>query len=486
MPTIDDLVANKQIIAVVCNQWGDTGKGKFSDLLAAQWADVIARGTGGNNAGHTTVVHGKQRIFHLIPAGIIYDAQGKVNILGNGMVIDLAVLCSELDALDSEGTSYNHLMISQDAAVILPWHVEEDQRKYASQAGGGIGTTGRGIGPCYGDKVLRRGIFMCDLYNKDRLAKKLEKLKSVYPKGCSVNDVMAYVERYAPRLRQFIRDTVTEMHNFVRQGKKVLLEGAQGLLLSIEHGTYPFVTSSDCSVNGTATGVGLPARAIDLALGIVKFPYMTRVGGGPFPTELCGETAEHYCAQTNPDGTPTHSLRAELKEWGIPFTESEGRISYDHHAEPIRALMNSPNPFHWNYPDPFYCGIGIRLAGGEYGATTGRPRRIGWTDLAALRYAIGINGPDVILTKPDVMQTSNIFCLADYERFQRDEAGFGRMLPPRLQLISFNGFNEDISGCRSYDALPDGLKQAVNTVRRCGANVRMISVGPEPQQTIVV
>ena len=290
---LDKLLKNVQTIAVICNQWGDTGKGKFSDYFASQWADVTARGTGGNNAGHTVVVNGKEKIFHLIPAGVTNDSLGKTTILGNGMVIDLAVLSSELDDLDKEGVSYNNLLISRDANVIMPYHINRDKAKHQSQKKGGIGSTGRGIGPCYTDKVARRGIMINDLFNRDRLVKKINKVREFYlEQKIDTENIIEQLKPYAERIEPFVRDTVAEMHNFMRGGKKILLEGAQGLLLSIEHGTYPYVTSSDCSLNGTASGVGLSAKNIDLSLGIVKFPFMTRVGAGPFPTELGGCVAE--------------------------------------------------------------------------------------------------------------------------------------------------------------------------------------------------
>ena len=389
---LETLLHGARIIALVCNQYGDTGKGKFSDYFASQWADVIARGTGGNNAGHTVVVNGTQKVFHLLPAGILHDREGKVNILGNGMVIDLGVLCHELEALDEVGLPYEHLMISKDAHIIMRHHVEDDKSKNASQKNYGVGTTGRGIGPCYADKIARYGILIGDLLSRDRLVQKVERMKNHYPLDLqlSVDGILSEFGDYIEKIRPFIRDTVTEMHHFVKQGKHILLEGAQGLLLSIEHGTYPYVTSSDCSVNGTASGVGISARAIDLVFGIVKFPFMTRVGGGPFPTELGGATSESYCGEEGVKHT------RELEYYGVPYTKYSSSMGYDHHDSRILTLMNSL--------DPLKQGIGIRLAAGEYGATTGRPRRIGWTDAVAAKYAIGINGPlQIILTKADAV-----------------------------------------------------------------------------------
>ncbi len=475
---LEKMLKGVQVASVICNQWGDTGKGKFSDLLASCWAGVIARGTGGNNAGHTTVVNGKKRIFHLVPAGIAYDREGKVNILGNGMVIDLQVLCGELDELENENMPYNNLMVSQDAQVILPFQIERDMSKNKSQAGGGIGSTGRGIGPCYSDKTARNGVFIRDLFNISVLSRKIAKLSEFYPEiKISMEEVIEGLKPYSERIKPFVRDTISEMHSFWRQGKNILIEGAQGLLLSIEFGTSPYVTSSDPSLNGTASGVGLSAKAVDLPLGIVKFPYMTRVGGGPFPSELGGKKSEDYCA-----AGLEHDIKFELKKYGIDFSEEKGSVKYDSSHPNISLLMNSH--------DPFDRGIGIRLAGGEYGATTGRPRRCGWTDLAALRYAVAINGPDIIITKPDVLKGAEFFSLANEYSFGSQKAGFSRD-SDFLSLVDpvyshFKGFNEDISDMKSYNELPAGLKAAISFAEKStGARVRIVSVGAEPSQTIV-
>ncbi len=468
---LSNLVDGVQVAAVVCNQFGDTGKGKFSDYLASQWADVIARGTGGNNAGHTVVVNGKQRIFHLIPAGITEDANGKVNILGNGMVDDLEVLCGELDCLDAEGLSYNNLMISQDAHVILPCHVESDKAKNQSQKKGGIGSTGRGIGPCYTDKIARRGVMVRELFDKDVMARKLNKLKEYYPDS-DFSDVVERLKPYADRIKPFVRDTVSEMHKFYREGRKILLEGAQGLLLSIEHGTYPYVTSSDCSLNGTATGVGLSAKAVDLPLGIVKFPFMTRVGAGPFPTELGGRQSEVYCAE---DG---HTITDELVYYGIPFEMKEGRPRYDKRNSKILDMIASS--------DEFLQGIGIRLAAGEYGATTGRPRRTGWTDAVAARYAVGINGPLMVLTKADCLSDTGDFNLCfGYQNtldFSRDAGVLGKANP---FFKRYDGYSE-ISSARDYCDLPKSLKTAIGDLEVfTRGKVLVVSVGAERDETIV-
>ncbi len=475
--TLDKLLKNVQTVAVICNQWGDTGKGKFSDYLAFQWADVSARGTGGNNAGHTVVINGKEKIYHLIPAGITNDSLGKTTILGNGMVIDLAVLFSELDDLDKEKTSYNNLMISKDANVIMPYHVNRDKAKNQSQKHGGIGSTGRGIGPSYTDKIARRGIMISDLFDKDRLVKKINKVRELYPEQeIDTENIIEQLRPYAERIKPFVRDTVTEMHNFMRNGKKILLEGAQGLLLSIEHGTYPYVTSSDCSLNGTASGVGLSAKAIDLPLGVVKFPFMTRVGAGPFPTELGGNISESYCAE---DG---HVKSDELREYNIPHEIDNGKIKYDWKDPKIVEMMNSKNQFAQS--------VGIRLAAGEYGATTGRPRRIGWTDAVAAKYAVGINGPLMLLTKADCLSESEEFKLCygytegskSHTDFSRNEK-FLRGVNPEYK--SYQGYG-NISDVRNYEGLPKSLKKAVQDFEKFTfGSVVAVSVGPDREETIV-
>ncbi|MBS3086824.1 adenylosuccinate synthetase [Candidatus Pacearchaeota archaeon] len=474
--SLDDLVKGVQTIAVVCNQWGDTGKGKFSDYFASQWADVTARGTGGNNAGHTVVVNGRRKVFHLIPAGIASDSAGKITVLGNGMVIDLGVLGQELDELDAEKNSYNNLMISKDAGVIMPYHVAADKED-KSQKDGGIGTTGRGIGPCYTDKVARRGITIEDLFDKDRLSKKIERAKKAYPKqDINTDDVIDILIPLAERIRPFVRDTVSEMHRFLREGKKILLEGAQGLLLSVEHGIHPYVTSSDCSLNGTASGVGLSAKMIDLPLGIIKFPLMTRVGAGPFPTEIGGADSESYCSKEE------HTLIYELITYGIPHQKIGNEIIYDKNDPRILEMINSSSEF--------IQGVGLRLAAREYGATTGRPRRIGWVDAVAARYAVGINGPLLVLTKPDSLSDAKEFKIAyGYEKegktsktFSKSEK-FLRGVTPIYK--TYDGYG-DISQIKEYDKLPLNLKQAIGDFESfTGGRVAVVSVGSDREETII-
>ena len=485
---IDKLLDGVRTLAVICNQWGDTGKGKFADYFAESWADVIARGTGGNNAGHTVVVKDKEKIFHLLPTGIAHDSAGKITILGNGMVIDPHALVAELDELDREHATYNHLMISRDAHVIMPWHIATDRAKYQSQSDGGIGSTGRGIGPCYEDKIGRRGVTMGNLLNRDVLAEKIKRAKETHPEQqIDVEKVISDLTPTIERIKPFVRDTVNEMHDFIRAGKRVLLEGAQGLLLSIEHGTDRYVTSSDCSLNGTASGVGISAKAVDLSLGIVKFPFMTRVGAGPFPTEFAGRTQEDYCAEGL-----KHDIFYETKRYlGMPLNLTEVRTAQQErevktyitqHRDRIVDLFNKGSEFE--------KGVAIRLAAGEYGATTGRPRRIGWTDAVAARYAVGINGPKLILTKVDAlagMSEFNITC--QYERGDHVTSRFSRENESLRQAqpvnITYNGYGE-IRDTRDYDNLPTSLRRAISDFEHLtGGEVVIVSVGPDRDETIV-
>jgi len=492
---LERLLKEFQIASVTCNQWGDTGKGKIVDLLARR-VKVVARGTGGNNAGHTIVADGQELALHLIPAGIKYDSQGTVNILGNGMVIDVRALCSELDGLDSVGLSYNNLRISRDAHVVMPYHVVAD-RGSQSQKDGGIGTTGRGIGPCYADKIARRGIMIGDLFDEDKLARKIRRVAEFYlgqeiDAGAIIEQLRPFVERIKP----LVRDTVSEMHQFVRNGDKILLEGAQGLLLSIEHGTYPYVTSSDCSLNGLASGVGLNAGIVDLPLGIVKFPFMTRVGAGPFPTELGGNQSEEYCSKGL-----EHDIFYEVKEYlGMDLNlryirrlQKERRVGellderkrvnnyISAHKEEVVRLMNSD--------DFFVQGAGIRLAGFEFGTTTARPRRIGWTDAVTAKYAVGINGPLTILTKVDSLAGINEFKICYgyenaggiHQEFRRDNEFLREVKPV---YASYKGYR-DVKNVGSFDHLPRGITNSIHDFEEfTGGRVIGLSNGAERDQMI--
>jgi len=473
------LLDGKQIVATVCLQFGDTGKGKFSDLLALYWADVTARGTGGANAGHTVVINRVEYIFHLLPVGILYDDLGKVTILGKGMVPNPFALVEELEYLDSLGKSYNNLRISGDAALLLPYHIEADG-KNKNQKTGGIGTTGRGIGPCYEDKVGRRAIFVRDLLQRDILVRKLQKLNEDFPdRNIDVDDLVSRLDSVAQRLNQFITNTDDVLLEAIRQGKKIGLEGAQGTLLSIEHGISPYVTSSDCSVNGLASGVGLSAGAIDLTLGMIKFPIMTRVGGGPFVTELGGRRSEEYCADEN------DRKKQELERFNISYTLDRDKIHYDHSDPKILALLNSKIPFEQ--------GVGARLAADEFGATTGRKRRTGWVDAVAARYAALHNNVNLrlVLGKLDAwsgIQEFNI-CYGYRkpsgeitDKFSRDPDVMYQMEPV---LKPYQGYCGDLIDVHRGLDLPIGLYKGIEEFQNfVGVPVAMLSIGRQQSDVV--
>ncbi len=485
------------ILAVVCNQWGDTGKGKFIDYFAS-WADVVARGTGGANAGHTVKTGNIEFISHLIPSGILHDKNGKINVIGSGTVLDPRILCEELAQLRENGLRYDHLMIALNAKLVLPQHLLLDRIKESDSGRVKIGTTGRGIGPCYTDHYARTGLIMNDLLNKDVFVKKLERnlrekvriLKTydpelvekimshehlengIYYDPADIIDVDAIVEKYCnvygKELEGMIRDTDEFMQRSAGK-KRILLEGAQGLLLSIDYGSFPYVTSSDPSVRGLAKGVGLSEKQVDLTLGIVKAFYMTRVGGGPFPTEMGGAKSEEWC---NGDGNRNF-------ENSLPVTVNDR--------------------------DEFHQGIAIRIAGNEYGATTGRPRRTGWLDLPLLRYAIGINGPDVILTKLDVLSGCERIKLCRAYRYEGPDYRLGEKTIktgdvfetaiPQTEVLQFcrpiytefGGWQQDIRGAKTLEGLPDRLKEILDYVKKeTGIVPRILSVGPDREETIVL
>jgi len=472
---IHDLLNGRQVAAVLDIQFGDTGKGKLSDYLSSQWADVTARGTGGNNAGHTVVIKGKEFIFHLLPAGIAYDGLGKKTILGNGMAIDIKSLCDELDLLEKDGGTYNHLMISRDAHVTMPGHIAEDKSENQSQLNGGIGTTGRGIGPTYAAKIARKGIPIGDLLDRDVFANKIKKIQPNAP----LDEIIALFTPYIERIRPMVRDTRAELFELLDEGKKVVLEGAQGLLLSIEHGTYPYVTSSDCSLNGTASGVGISAANVDICFNIVKFPFMTRVGAGPFPTEFGGMGSELHCAMGK-------TKKDELLFAQVPFEELNGKIKYDAQHPSILKLISST--------DPLEQGIGLRLIANEYGATTGRPRRIGWTDAVAATYGSRINQAKrdtiTVLTKVDCFSGLPEFkiCRGYDHRGKvtqqfRSDCAYLRSVQPVYK--TYEGYGS-LEGIKSFDRLPTSLKQSIRDFEILTKTpVQIVSTGPEQQQTIV-
>jgi adenylosuccinate synthase len=419
------------------------------------------------------------------------------------MAIDPKALCSEMQDLEKAGVTFNNLKISKHGNVIMEYHVVRDGGD-TSQKDGGIGTTGRGVGPCYADAAARRGIKINDLLDKDLLAKKIKKAAQFYPEQkIDIDKIVAELQPYIERIKPYVRDTTAEMHRFVREGKRIQLEGAQGLLLSLEHGTYPYVTSCDCSLNGTASGVGLSAKLVDITLGLVKYPFMTRVGAGPFPTELGGELSEQYCA-----AGLEHDIFYEVKEFlGMDIDLARIRLLQKEKSAQAREELIDYKKQAYNYirshredivrlidsPDHLTQGIGIRLAAFEFGATTGRQRRTGWTDAVAAKYAVGINGPLFVLTKPDSVFGCNEFSInygysiSDklFNTFDKDCA-FLRMVQPVLK--SYPGY-DGLADVKDYAELeraaPSLMRSIADFEKFTGGRVVMISNGAEREQTII-
>jgi adenylosuccinate synthase len=427
-------------VVVVGAQWGDEGKGKIVDLLT-EHAQVVVRFQGGNNAGHTLVVGGQKTVLHLIPSGILHP--GKVCVIGNGTVIDPMVLMKEVDGLRSRNFLQDpeQLMISEHAHVICSWHKHLDALREKSRGGGAIGTTGRGIGPAYEDKVARRGIRVRDLLDGDRLRRRVKerlpdaleeisRLARVAKAEEPLLDVEATVSELlvvGARLKEFVGDASLYLAEHVRKGTRILFEGAQGTLLDIDHGTYPYVTSSNTVAGNAAVGSGLGPTAIDRVMGITK-AYTTRVGSGPFPTEL------------------TDAL-----------------------------------------------GDRLRKIGDEYGATTGRPRRCGWLDTVVLRYSTRVNGLwGLALTKMDVLSGFDTLriCTA-YELDGRrmtelptDFEDFSRVQPVYEEVP---GWSQPLAGARTFDDLPPSAQRYVRRIEEIvGIPVVCVSVGAERGETIVL
>ncbi|WP_291446803.1 adenylosuccinate synthase [Desulfovibrio sp.] len=424
-------MANTVIIGA---QWGDEGKGKIVDMLSAQ-SQVIVRFQGGNNAGHTIKVKGEETILHLIPSGILHD--GKICLIGNGVVLDPAVFLSEVDHLAARGIDVApaRLGISKKTHLIMPYHKSLDKAREAKRAGHKIGTTGRGIGPCYEDKAARVGLRAGDLADPDLVREKvrhalLEKnvlLRDLYKfEPLDENAVCDELLGLAPRLLPYLTDVEARIHEAMLAGQSVLFEGAQGIHLDIDHGTYPFVTSSNTVAGNAAAGSGVAPGTLNRIVGIVK-AYTTRVGSGPFPTELLDDTGSY-----------------------------------------------------------------LRTKGHEFGATTGRPRRCGWLDAVVLRETVRLNGlTDIALTKLDVLQNLPALqiCVAyelDGKRLEylpQEEGALGRVTPVYEELP---GFEDDISGCTAFEELPGTVQGYIRRIEELsGVKVSMISVGADRRQTIV-
>lgn len=418
-------------IVLVGAQWGDEGKGKATDLLGSA-VDYVVKFNGGNNAGHTIVIEGEKYALHLLPSGILTPTCTPV--IGNGVVIDLAVLFEEIDALEARGVDTSRLLVSANAHIIAPYNRVLDKVNERFLGSRKIGTTGRGIGPTYADKMSRTGIRVQDLFDEKILRQKVEAalefknqvLVKIYNRrAIEVDEVLDELLAYAERLRPMVADTSLVLEQALNEGKTVLMEAGQATLLDVDHGTYPFVTSSNATAGGACTGSGIPPTRIDRVIAILK-AYSTRVGEGPFPTELHDDLGEF-----------------------------------------------------------------LRKTGAEYGTTTGRPRRCGWVDTVVGRYATRVNGvTDFVITKLDVLTGLDKIpvCVAyDIDGVRHDEmpvnqSDFHHAVPVYEEL---DGWWEDISECRTFEDLPKNAQQYVLRVEELiGAQVSAIGVGPSRAATI--
>ena len=418
-------------IAVFGAQWGDEGKGRFVDFLAKE-ADMVVRYQGGNNAGHTIIVDGTTYKLHLIPAGSLYDS--KLCVIGNGVVVDPGSLLEEMDTLEEQGTKVKNLIISDRAHMVMPYHNIMDGIDEQKAGDAKIGTTKRGIGPCYADKAARKGLRMCDLVS-DRFAEKLkaalddknELLTKIYGhEPLDYNDMLKQFESYKERLAPFICDTSKVCYDYYKQGKKLLFEGAQGMLLDIDYGTYPYVTSSHPTSGGVSMGTGLPPQVLTEVVGVVK-AYTTRVGAGPFVTEL-------------------HDAMGEL----------------------------------------------IRERGHEYGATTGRPRRCGWLDIVIVNFSVRINGiTSIALSRMDTLGSiDKVKVCVGYEVggevVTNYPASLEELEDAKPVYKEFEGWSEDISDIRDYDELPKAAREYIEFIEtQTGVPVGMIGVGPQREQCVL-
>ena len=418
-------------ITLVGAQWGDEGKGKATDLVGDR-VDYVVRYQGGNNAGHTVVIGDQKYALHLLPSGIL--SPNVVPVIANGVVIDPGVLLEELSGLQERGVDTSRLLISANAHLIMPYHRALDKVSERFLGKGRIGTTGRGIGPTYADKVSRQGVRVQDMFDPKILRKKIELalndknqlLTKVYNRrGLDADPIIEEYLGYAEQLRPFVADTSLILNKALDEGKTVYLEGSQGTLLDIDHGTYPFVTSSSPTAGGAAAGSGIGPTRITKVVGILK-AYTTRVGSGPFPTELLDEQGE------------------------------------------------------W-----------LRTQGGEFGVTTGRNRRCGWFDAPIARYATRINGiTDFFLTKLDVLTGLERIpvCVAyEIDGVRHDEIPLTQTEFHHAKPIYeyLDGWSEDITGVRDFDELPKNAQAYVRTLEEmAGAPISAIGVGPGREETL--
>lgn len=419
-------------LAIVGSQWGDEGKGKIIDYLAKK-ADMVVRGQGGNNAGHTVVIGDKKYALHLIPSGVLN--QGAVNIIGNGVVFDPEGFFQEIEGLNKDGIDTSRIFVSDRAHIVFPYHKILDGLYEAARGKDDIGTTKKGIGPCYMDKIERSGLRTCDMLDekgfREKLSAQIDRKNEIIVKLFNekpmnkVELIETYVG-YAKRLKPYIKDTGIMVYESLKKGEKVLFEGAQGSMLDVDLGTYPYVTSSHPISGGFTTGAGIGAGSIQEVIGITK-AYTTRVGKGPFVTEEDNET-----------------------------------------------------------------GNRIRELGHEYGVTTGRPRRCGWFDAVVVKYSARINGmTGLSLMLLDVLDEFETIKLCDqYEHNGERIDNF----PARLDIVEeckpvyreLKGWKSDITECKTFEELPEAAKEYVKAIEdTTGIPVKIISVGPRRDQTII-
>ena len=418
---------------LVGTQWGDEGKGKITDLISGDF-DVVCRYGGGANAGHTVVANGHKLALHQIPSGIVHE--DALSVIGNGCIVDPTVILEEIDTLKAQGLSCEGLRISGNAHIVMPYHRDLDGAPEKNLGKNLIGTTKRGIGPCYMDKMNRTGLRMQDMLDDDTFREKLAAalayqnpiLEKVYGLPTyTVEQICEDFLPYAERLRPYIIESSKLLNEELAAGKSILFEGAQATMLDIDHGTYPFVTSSNCTAGGAVTGSGVGPCNIERVLGVAK-AYLTRVGSGPFPTEL-------------------------------DFNEGVGKFLLE--------------------------------TGHEYGVTTGRKRRCGWYDAVVVKYAAQINGlTDLAITKLDVLTGLDTIkvCTAyecdgvEYDTVPEHRAVFDHAKP---KYIEVPGWQEDITGCKSFDELPQAAQDYIKLIEDLsGVKVSIVAVGPDREQTI--
>ncbi len=419
------------IVTIIGGQWGDEGKGKIIDHLAKN-ADVVARYSGGNNAGHTIENDYGKFALHLVPCGVGWE--GTKNLIGSGTVIDPDVLIDELELI-SKNNLPGEIFISEKAHMIMPYHIKLDQAEENYRGSEAVGTTGRGIGPAYSDKISRHGIRIGDLKNLDALKIKVSKnlklknkiLREIYDADeISEKEIFEKINRWDDKLSKYIANTEQIIHKNIEEKKFILLEGAQGALLDIDHGTYPYVTSSNSISGGSLTGLGIGAKEIDKVMGVFK-AFTTRVGEGPFPTEIFGENAEK-----------------------------------------------------------------IRQIAGEFGATTGRPRRIGWFDAVAAKYSIKINGLDsILITKLDILDHFEKIKVCIAYDYKGEKLDFFPTDPEVLSNVKpifedFKGWEDSTFNVESYEKINETAKMFISKLENIlGIPIDVVSTGPSRNATII-